>query len=187
MKPLIDLGFSHVNKDHRKVHRYLCACGNTAMIPQRNVLNGTTISCGCMKGKNHDVHGLRNHRLYSIHAAMMSRCYNSRNYNYKHYGGRGIKVNKSWHDIKQFISDMDEKFQKGLTLERIDNNKEYSKSNCRWVSYHSQARNKRNNIVFKGECATDAAKRLGGSKGLVIMRLRRGWSIEKAFNERVTV
>lgn len=112
---------------------------------------------------------------------MLRRCEDTRDSHYKNYGGRGINVCKEWHKLETFIADMQSSYEPGLTLDRVDNDKGYSKENCRWADKEEQARNKRNNIKFRGECAADAAKRLGGTKTLVIMRIYRGWNKEKAF------
>lgn len=69
----------------------------------------------------------------------------------------------------------------GLSLDRINNDKGYSKENCKWSTITEQNRNKRSVLMFKGECAQDASLRLGTYKDLVGKRLRRGWDIEKAF------
>jgi len=114
---------------------------------------------------------------------MIRRCHSKDDNNYKDYGGRGITVCDRWKDIKTFVSDMSSSHKNGLTLDRIDNDGNYCKENCRWATPKQQTRNKRVNVVYKGECAVDAAKRLGGCKSLVIMRIWRSkWSLEKAFN-----
>ena len=75
---------------------------------------------------------------------MKSRCYNSNNKCYHHYGGRGIEVCNEWlNNYPQFLQDMGEK-PKGYELDRIDNNKGYSKENCRWIDHTTNNRNRRN-------------------------------------------
>lgn len=88
-------------------------------------------------------HNLRYHRLYNVWQCMRARCCNPKNTNYKHYGGRGIAICKEWLDIQNFINDMYPSFQEGLTLDRIDNDKGYSKDNCRWATKLIQSRNTR--------------------------------------------
>ena len=86
-----------------------------------------------------------NNPLYKSYHAMLDRCSNENNTAYKYYGGRGIKVCKRWQGLKgfsNFIKDMGER-PKGLTLDRIDNSKSYSPSNCRWTDRSTQQLNRR--------------------------------------------
>lgn len=115
----------------------------------------------------------------------MSRCYTKSRNDYHLYGGRGILVADEWHDIKIFMADMSQTHKKGLQIDRIDNDKGYSKENCRWATPYEQGQNKRNNVKFIGETASDASKRLGGCKQLVTARLKRGWSIKYAFTKEI--
>ena len=65
---------------------------------------------------------------------MKARCNNPNHVSYKNYGGRGISVCDEWNnDYKAFYNDMIEDFFEGAELDRIDNDKNYSKENCRWV------------------------------------------------------
>lgn len=126
-------------------------------------------------------HGLRKHRLYQTWKHMIDRCYRPEAHNYEWYGGRGIVVCERWMTVNNFIEDMQSSYEEGLLLDRIDNNLGYSKDNCKWATYTEQSRNRRTNVMFNGECASDASIRLGTVQTAVSLRIRRGWSIERAF------
>lgn len=95
-------------------------------------------------GKNNPryTHGLSNTPTYKTWADMMQRCNNPKVRAYKYYGARGIKVSKRWRTFSNFYKDMGER-KEGLTLERIDNNKDYNPKNCKWATMKEQSMNKR--------------------------------------------
>ena len=113
---------------------------------------------------------------------MKKRCDDRKNHAYKFYGGKGISYPKSWKSFENFLNDMGEKPEE-KSLDRIDNNKGYSKQNCRWATMAEQNRNRSNTVLYRGECAKDASLRLGGTDNLVQKRIKAmGWSIHDAFN-----
>lgn len=121
--------------------------------------------------------------IYGSWYAMKQRCGNPNHKAYKNYGERGISYDPNWESFTNFKKDMYLGYQRGLTLERIDNNKGYFKKNCKWANRKAQANNKRTNIVlsFQGKTLPLAiwAEHLNLNFGTLRSRFYRGMSVEE--------
>lgn len=137
-----------------------CDCGNQHSADLTHLRSGHIPSCGCLRKKKfierNTTHGYGNTKIHQAWLDMHSRCYKSNHKSFHNYGGRGITVSDDWHGFEHFLRDMESGCKKGLTLDRIDNNKGYSKENCRWITHKENCRNKRTNILFEldGELRT---------------------------------
>lgn len=140
--------------------------------------------------KNHFIHGKRHTRLYRIWVNMKTRCYNENDPHFERYGGRGISICDEWrNDFLTFHEwSMSNGYEEHLTIDRIDNNGNYSPVNCRWSTIQEQNVNKRNVrfITYDGKTQTipQWTKELGLGKETIRQRLKRGWSEKEAIEGR---
>lgn len=135
----------------------MCDCGSSCLKTGPNLTSGGTMSCGCLRvdyiknnrsGKGHHGynHGAAGSPEYNSWVGARLRCHNEKDKNYNNYGGRGISLCDRWRNsFSAFLEDMGER-PLGTTLDRIDVNGNYEKSNCRWASTKQQGRNMRKTI-----------------------------------------
>lgn len=136
-----------------------------------------------------------NKRLYWIWQDMKKRCYNPNCKCFKFYGGKGIGVCDDWKNsylnFKKWA--LSNGYADNLTIDRIDNNKNYQPSNCQWITQSENSKKMQENhkgktiIEYNGEThkLSDWARKLGINQSTLLHRLIRGWSVERAFTERV--
>lgn len=149
-----------------------CDCGNQIVTTSNLLRTGHTKSCGCLsnekraerahvagaaRGAQMKKHGKTGTRLYGVWKSMRGRCANKHNKYYEDYGGRGITVCEEWNDFQNFYDwAMSAGYQPDApfgmsSLDRIDNEKGYSPSNCRWVDMVTQANNRRKRRYYRRE------------------------------------
>lgn len=94
-------------------------------------------------------HNMAHSDIYAVWCSIKARCDNPKSKSYKDYGGRGISYPKSWKRFECFYRDIGAGYKKGLTINRIDNSKGYSKNNCRWVDMKIQSNNRKNSLLVE--------------------------------------
>ena len=180
--------------NHKARFECICECGNTKVVTGVHLRNGHVRSCGCLakNNMNQTTHGLSNHPLYNVWQGIKARCNCNTDKHYKFYGGRGISICDEWkNDFKAFYDwSMSHGYQKGVMLDRIDNDLGYSPDNCRWVNSKIQNNNRRNNILirFNGKTQTLAqwSDEINIKMTTLYNRLNAlGWSIEKTLTTPV--
>ena len=129
------------------------------------------------------------HPFYNAWSAMKSRCEYTENPAYNRYGGRGIKVCDRWQSFENFVNDIGDRPSSEFTIDRIDNDGDYSPENCRWADKTQQARNRRSNKIylFQGESLTlpEWSERTGISASLLFARINYlGWTVEKSLSTK---
>jgi hypothetical protein len=172
--------------------RCLCSCGNRVTVYGGNLRRdgGHTTSCGCAWRDSITKHGEARHPLWGIWKGMKARCLNPRHPKYPEYGGRGIKVCKAWLNPAVFIAwGKSNGYQQGLSIDRKNNNGNYTPRNCHWATRSQQQRNRRSNriLTFRGRSMPVAAwldepevRRLKIDKNILYSRLRYGWTTEQS-------
>jgi hypothetical protein len=153
------IGFNKVGK---ALWECLCKCGSTTVATGVQLRNNHTRSCGCLQreqaAKFNTTHGFligtsAQKTFYNSYNGMITRCIDVKRKDYKHYGGRGIKVCARWlESFENFRDDMYESYLEhhnanngDTSIDRIDVNGNYEPSNIRWATQAKQNRNTRVN------------------------------------------
>jgi len=174
------------NKGAKKIASKPCArCARVITGSPSSVRDRIYCSAACnTRGQFTPTHGKKNTPEYRIWRGIKTRCGNKRNKLWPLYGGRGIKMSPRWREsFETFLSDVGERPTPGHSLDRIDNNGDYERENCRWATAVEQANNRRNNILVNGETIRAVADRTGLSISTIKHRVRRGWSDDRIVSQ----
>lgn len=160
-----------------------CECGGETMLTLQVWRRGGFLHCGCVtvirQPGDPDKMAARGRW-----ASMLKRCRDPKSDHFKNYGGRGIKVCKRWESFDKFLKDVGPRPSMHHTLDRIDNDGDYKKSNVRWTTRSRQQVNRRNVKMYElhGESLsiTDWSRRHHLNPVTVQGRMLRGASLEQA-------
>lgn len=168
--------------------RCRCDCGNEKITRTVLLTQGKVKSCGCLHNEalieRSRTHGESATPLYRVWATMRGRCMNPNHTSYKNYGARGISVCNEWDEYESFRDWANSNgYKKGLAIDRIDSNGNYTPENCRWITQAENNRNKRKMHVLTANGEThlliDWAKITGTPRTTLYNRARLGWSDEE--------
>lgn len=140
--------FGHLTvlrKSNERKNRYIawecsCDCGTTVVVRSGHLRDGTTRSCGCLRGN--PVHRKTGTVEYEAWKNMRRRCTEPTNKRWESYGGRGITVCDRWQSFENFYNDIGPR-PPGHTLDRTDNDGNYEPGNCTWATRSQQNKNRR--------------------------------------------
>lgn len=162
-----------------------CVCGKEVTLETGDLRDKKypVKSCGCMKNKllseSAKRHGMSHHPAFGVWHSMKQRCTSPTHHAWHNYGGRGITVCDRWlHSFENFWEDMGPTWQKGLDLDRIDNNKGYCPENCRWVPRIVNSNNTRHNVRINTPWGlltiAEASRRSGIGTTTIHYRIKSG-------------
>lgn len=178
------IGGPHIKKSHY-YWDCKCSCGTERQVQGHTLRLGLSKSCGCLRDDISKTHGLRYSKIYNVWNSIIARCKRIKHKSYNIYGGRGITYDKKWEKFEGFFEDMGDGYAEGLSIDRIDNNGNYCKENCRWTTKYFQDRNKRTNRYLchngKRMILADWAMELGISPSSLIERINK-WGETKALS-----
>lgn len=169
-----------------------CECGETTLVKATYLRTGTTKSCGCLQSAgNRRTHGHKTSKgatqAYTAWVNMKKRCYDPDLKQWHRYGGRGIKVCDRWKDsFENFLLDMGNPPSRKHSLDRKDNDGDYTPKNCHWATKLHQRINSSGPLIWvdiNGErLILKEAVRKYSTVGYmtVFFRVKRGWPIEDA-------
>lgn len=201
MEIIKDLGVKITKAGYKKKHVIAkCGyCGSEKEYLENSIKTGNTKSCGCERYAINKK-ALTRQPEYWVLQYMKTRCYNKNRTYYYLYGGRGIKVCNKWMQNPQSFIDWARKngYKKGLYIDRIDPNGNYTPENCRFVDAKINARNTRilyssNNSGYRGVVAKkqrngniDWRARVGlDGKNISLGVYKRKIDAAKAYNDYV--
>ena len=170
-----------------------CDCGTIKEIHVGLVTREHTKSCGCLSkevaSEHNSTHGhsrgYKRTKTYAAWSAMRRRCYDPKNSKYHRYGGRGISVCDAWlNSFENFLQDMGEA-PENMSLDRINNNGNYTPENCRWATQKEQVNNRNVPLyTFNNETRSlkEWSKLSGVSEVTLRARLRKNLSAEEVLS-----
>lgn len=172
-----------------------CDCGTRTIVTRGGLTSGNTTSCGCFNrervSESTTTHGLSMSPLYKVWRGIRSRCENENNTAYHRYGGRGISTCDEWKTFENFKDwAVASGYESGLTIDRIDNDRDYSPDNCRWTDWATQGNNRSTNriVEYHGHNHTvmEWTKILGVNYSTLWARINRNdmRDFEEYFGER---
>lgn len=178
-----------------------CMCGKYVLKNRSDILSGHTRSCGCLRKEvSTKTHGMSDHPLYDTYRSMIRRCTIQNKHRNRTYIERKISITESWlgeYGVIKFIEFISNKhpnfidlLEQGYSLNRKDNDGDYTEENCELADKYVQANNKSNNRIEKAFGVTSSlaslVRRFGHHSlnySIIRNRCSSGWNTERALTE----
>jgi len=187
------VAFNYLGRMGKNPHgKWLCKCdcGRLHVVAGHNLRTGQIKSCGCIQKEHPNAtrHGMCYTTSGNTWRGMRGRCQNPKHKQYSYYGGRGISVCERWQTYENFLADMGAPLP-GYSIDRIDNDGDYTPDNCRWATPKEQALNRRRRrmVTHNGETLhiSEWAERSGIRYSTIALRLKAGWTPKQAIESPV--
>lgn len=167
-----------------------CDCGNITEVSVGRLNYGDTLSCGCLRVDVQTIHGMSNTPTWRSWDSMLERCKNPK---YDEWYS-DVEVCEEWklpdgQGFLNFYKDMGER-PEGMTLNRINGAKVYSKDTCEWATLSMQSFDQRRSKVnTSGRTGVYQVKETGRwvaeiKKNGIVTQVYRGDSFEEACEAR---
>jgi hypothetical protein len=186
------------NRHRQRRVKALCECGVSRVVTLTTLRSGRSQSCGCLRReaasrvciKRNTTHGHSRSPTYRTWSHIIGRCCNPSDKNYTAYGGRGIRICDRWRSsFEAFLEDMGPRPSPKHSIDRIDNDGDYTPENCQWATPKQQSRNRRSSrrITIDDESKTLAewSEQSGNDRTTISRRILAGWSADRAVFEPV--
>jgi len=156
-----------------------CVCDKIVIRPLSRIRNWQTRSCWCYQKLRSTTHWMFWTKIYWVFAWIKRRCENINVKNYHRYWARWIKC--EWKTFEDFYKDMWPTYKKWLSIDRINNNWNYCKSNCKWSTPKEQARNTTKTLFYKWRTVRAICEEIGLNFSTFNSRKNTwGWDMERA-------
>ncbi len=150
------------------LYKCRCVCGTEKVIRASSLTCGDSRSCGCLhrelsaarETRHGHTKGSETSAEWRVWRNMRARCMVVGSQQWERYGGRGIRICQRWvESFEAFYEDMGPRPSPTHSLDRIDNDGDYSKANCRWATPSEQSTNRRTTrfLTFQGKTQSMSA------------------------------
>ena len=157
----------------------LCDCWKTSKVNLSSLTTNHTKSCWCLELELKTNHWMYWTKMYWVWSSIKNRCNDKNN---KYYWWSWITYCDNWNNFEWFYEDMKDSYKEWLSIDRINNNWNYCKDNCRWATAKEQQRNTSFNKIYKWKCISEWCEIFWLNSSTIFNRINKLWrTIEESF------